>query len=93
MADAVAKAYDVMILNLTVAHKGELKDISNAYNAENNLNTLRDNFRDAVIEGIDNSGKNYQTSVYYMDILNEYERMGDFMINISQNLERGFINK
>lgn len=93
MADAVNKAYDVMIFNLNIAHKGELNDIQNAYNAENNLNTLRDNFRDAVIEEIDNSGKNYQTSVYYMDILNEYERMGDFMINISQNLERGFINK
>ena len=37
--------------------------------------------------------KNYQTSVYYMDILNEFERMGDFMINVSQDLERGFINK
>lgn len=93
MADAVAMAYDVMIHNLTAAHNGALKNITNAYNAENKLNTLRDNFRDAVIGEIDNSGKNYQISVYYMDILNEYERMGDFMINISQNLEQGFINK
>ena len=93
MADAVAMAYDVMIHNLTAAHNGELENITNAYNAENKLNTLRDNFRDAVIGEIDNSGKNYQISVYYMDILNEYERMGDFMINISQNLEQGFINK
>ena len=93
MADAVAMAYDVMIHNLTAAHNGELENITNAYNAENKLNTLRDNFRDAVIGEIDNSGKNYQISIYYMDILNEYERMGDFMINISQNLEQGFINK
>ena len=93
MADAVAMTYDVMIHNLTAAHNGELENITNAYNAENKLNTLRDDFRDAVIGEIDNSGKNYQISVYYMDILNEYERMGDFMINISQNLEQGFINK
>ena len=93
MADAVLAAYDVMIDNLTAAHKGELHDITNAYNAEERLNTLRNNFRDAVIEDIDNGDKNYQTSVYYMDIMNTYERMGDFMINVSQDLERGFINK
>lgn len=93
MADAVSEAYDAMIDNLVAAHKGELVNISNAYNAEDRLNTLRNNFRDAVIEDIDNGGKNYQTSVYYMDILNEYERMGDFMINISQDLERAYIRK
>ena len=93
MADAVLAAYDVMIANLTSAHKGELTDITNAYNAEERLNTLRNNFRDAVIEDIENGGQSYQTSVYYMDIMNTYERMGDFMINISQDLERGFINR
>ena len=93
MADAVLAAYDVMIANLTVAHKGELTDITNAYNAEEHLNTLRNNFRDTMIEEIDNGGKNYQTSVYYMDLMNTYERMGDFMINISQDLERAFISK
>lgn len=93
MIDAVLVAYDVMIENLIAAHKGELQDITNAYNAEEHLNTLRNNFRDTVIEEIDNGGKNYQTSVYYMDIMNAYECMGDFMINISQDLERGFVNK
>ena len=93
MADAVSEAYDAMIANLVAAHKGELVNIANAYNAEDRLNTLRNNYRDAVIEEIDNGGKNYQTSVYYMDILNEFEHMGDFMINVSQDLERAFVRK
>lgn len=93
MAEAVAVAYDTMITNLEAAHKGELRDISNAYNAEEHLNTLRNNYRDAMIEDIENDGKNYQTSVYFMDIINTYERMGDFMINVSQDLERAFIRK
>ncbi len=93
MADAVLSAYDTMISNLTAAHKGELTDITNAYNAEEHINTLRNNFRDAVIEEMDNGSNNYLTMVYYMDIMNTYERMGDFMINISQDLERGFIHK
>ena len=93
MADAVLTAYDAMIANLTAAHKGELVNITNAYNAEDRLNTLRNNFREVVIEEIDNGNTNYQTSVYYIDILNEFERMGDFMINISQDLEKAFAHK
>ena len=93
MADAVIAAYDVMIDNLNAAHKGELTNITNAYNAEERLNTLRNTLRDAVIEDIDNDGKNYQATVYFMDIINAFERMGDFMINVSQDLENGFINK
>ena len=93
MADAVLAAYDAMIANLTAAHKGELVNITNAYNAEDRLNTLRNNFREVVIEEIDNGNTNYQTSVYYIDILNEFERMGDFMINISQDLEKAFAHK
>ena len=93
MADAVIAAYDVMIDNLNAAHKGELTNITNAYNAEERLNTLRNNLRDAVIEDIDNDGKNYQATVYFMDIINAFERMGDFIINVSQDLENGFINK
>ncbi len=93
MAEAVAAAYDVMIENLEAAHKGELTKIENAYRAEDRLNTLRNNFRDAVIEAIETDGKNYQTSVYYMDIVNAFEGMGDFMINVSQDLERGFVHK
>jgi phosphate:Na+ symporter len=88
MADAVDEAYDVMIANLTAAHRGELTDIVNAYNAEDRLNSLRNNLRDTEIEGIESGSRSYPASVYYIDIINEFERMGDFMINISQDLER-----
>ncbi len=93
MADAVNATYDVMIENLTAAHKGELVEISNAYNAEDRLNTLRNNLRDSVIENIDSKGDNYQASVYFIDIINTYEQMGDFMINVSQDLQRAFVRK
>ena len=91
MSGAVDYAYEVMIANLKSAHKGELKEISNAYNAEDRINNLRNYFRDTEIEDLDRNGKNYQTSVYFMDIISEFEKMGDFMINISQTLEKAFI--
>ena len=82
-----------MLNNLEEAHKGTLIDISNSYNAEERIkriNSMRSNLREREIEEIENGGKNYQTSVYYMDIINQLERMGDFIINISQDLERSF---
>ena len=86
MVDLVDNAYDVMILNLSLAFDGKLEEISNAYSAEDRINNLRNNLRDEEIESIESDRKNYQTSVYYMDIVSELETMGDFMINISQTL-------
>lgn len=86
MIDLVDNAYNVMIGNLTLAFDGKLSEISNAYAAEERINNLRNNLRDEEIESIESDRKNYQTSVYYMDIVSELETMGDFMINVSQTL-------
>ena len=93
MVKEVDRAYEAMITNLDAAHKGTLVEISNAYNAEERINSLRNLLRDTEIEEIEENKKNYQTSVYYMDIVNELEKMGDFIINISQDLERAFTQK
>ena len=86
MIDLVDHAYSVMIDNLNMAENSTLEEISNAYAAEERINVLRDNLREEEINSLENNRKNYQTSVYYMDIVSELEKMGDFMINISQAL-------
>ncbi|MBE6240379.1 MAG: Na/Pi cotransporter family protein [Bacteroidales bacterium] len=88
MIDVVENAYDAMIANLTKADDGTLEEVSNAYAAEERINNMRNDLRDEEIESIEHERKNYQTSVYYMDIVNELEKMGDFMINVSQDLEK-----
>ena len=93
MIAAVDNAYSAMIANLNAAHKGELEEISNACNAEDRINNLRNYLREAEIEDIETNGKNYQTSVYYMDIVSELEQMGDFIINVSQDLHKAFLKK
>ena len=92
MIAKVDSAYEVMIANLTAAHEGRLTTIKNAYDAEEQINVLRNELREAEIEALEDNQKNYQTSVYYIDIINELEHMGDFMINISQSLERAFVH-
>lgn len=93
MLEKVDSAYEVMIANLTAAHEGTLTNIANAYTAEEQINVLRNELREAEIEALEDNDKNYQTSVYYIDIINELEHMGDYMINISQSLERAFVGK
>ena len=93
MVEMVDGAYEVMIANLNAAHEGTLSSIANAYHAEEQINVLRNELREAEIEALEDNDKNYQTSVYYIDIINELEHMGDFMINISQSLERAFVGK
>ena len=92
MVAKVDTAYEVMITNLTAAHEGTLTDIANAYAVEEQINTLRNELRENEIEALEDNQKNYQTSVYYIDIINELEHMGDYMINVSQSLERAFVN-
>ena len=90
MMDLVQKGYDVMIENLK---KDELKDISNADNCEYNINECRNHLREEHIVNIENSSYNYLTGVYYMDVLSELEKIGDFLINISQANKRKHDNQ
>ena len=81
MSELIMKAYDVMIENLKKDH---LKDISNAQNCEYNINECRNHLREEHIVNIESDSYNYLTGVYYMDVLAELEKIGDFLINISQ---------
>ena len=81
MMELVQKGYDVMIENLKTEH---LHDISNAQNCEYNINECRNHLREEHIVNIESNSYNYLTGVYFMDVLSELEKIGDFLINISQ---------
>ena len=81
MCELIFKAYDVMLENLKSEN---LKEISNAQNCEYNINECRNHLREEHIVNIESDSYNYLTGVYYMDVLAELEKIGDFLINISQ---------
>ena len=83
MMDTVERAYTAMNANLKVPYH-QLKDISNAQNAEYRINDCRNVLREEHIANLENSEYNYQTGVYYIDIVSELEKMGDFIINVSE---------
>lgn len=82
MITLVDNAYDAMIFNLK--HPDEIISIDNAIKAEVAINTERDACREKEYSNIENKGEAYFEGVFYLDILDELEKMGDYMINVSQ---------
>ena len=83
MLDRVDAAFRAMLANLNVPSH-TLKEIANAETAEQAINDCRNQLREAHINNLENAEYNYQTGVYYIDIVYELEKMGDYMINVSQ---------
>lgn len=84
MLSLLSKAYEDMILNLENALT--LSDISNAEADEQDINKFRNECRDHELELIDSKGDEYFETVFFLNILEQMERMGDFLINISQSI-------
>ena len=64
----------------------ELDDIENAEKAEKDINSYRDFLREEHIANLEKSSYQYETGAFYMDVVNCLEKMGDFIINISQSV-------
>ena len=83
MLDTMQNAYDVMNANLAEVN---VTDITNAYKAEDAINDMRDKLREEHLKNMEVKSYDYTAGVYYFDLIQELETMGDFMINISQAL-------
>ena len=87
MLSLVDKAYKIMINNLETTENTS-DNLRCAVDCEIEINDMRNTLREAEILKIEENSSEYQSSVYYLDIISEIERMGDFMINISEALQR-----
>lgn len=89
MLQALGCAYDTMIANLrTITDSSERYfDGDQALKDEIAINTLRDRLRDEEFTRIEEGQTDYAASTLYLDTIAELERMGDYIINISQALE------
>lgn len=71
-----------------IMHKSDLNpnDINESYNIENEINNYRNQLKAHNIEDINNKLYQYQDGVYYMDMVSESEKLGDYVINVVQAL-------
>ncbi|MCQ2169111.1 MAG: Na/Pi cotransporter family protein [Bacteroidales bacterium] len=85
MISLVDQAYAAMVENLSIPVH-EISNINNAYVAESAINKYRDKLREEHLVKLEEEGYQYETGAFYMDIVNELEKMGDFIINVSETL-------
>ena len=85
MLDLVDVAIDCMIANLKEGFHHVI-NISNAQDAEHDINEYRDNLKEEHLRNIESEESGYLRGVYYMDLVSECERVGDFIINVSEAL-------
>lgn len=84
MVGFLAQAYEDMIWNLENADK--IRDIRNAEIDEKAINEFRDECREKELQVIDQKGDAYFETVFYLNIIEQLEQMGDHVINVSQNI-------
>ena len=87
MLSLVSKAYEVMISNLQSNENGQA-ELRRAVDCEIEINDMRNTLREEEILRLEQNDSEYHSSVYYLDIISEIERMGDFIINISEALQK-----
>ena len=59
-------------------------DSAFSYNKEHEINLYRDLLKNKSIENIDGKEYKYSDAVYYMDIVTECEKLGDYVLNVIQ---------
>ncbi|MDE7028187.1 MAG: Na/Pi cotransporter family protein, partial [Duncaniella freteri] len=79
---AVEAAMTNQILLLRDVEHAQQKDIITSYNYEREINNLRNQFRSANVENINEHHYEYQAGIYFMDVIGSLEKIGDYIINV-----------
>jgi len=85
MMDLIDKGFEIMLLNLQEDNT-RLHNIDSALDAEKDINKYRDMIREGNLLSLGKNEYDYLTGVYYMDLIAELERTGDYIINVSESI-------
>lgn len=76
-----------MLLLLGEVETAREPDIIRSYNLEREINNCRNQLRTANIENINSKLYEYQSGIYYMDIVSDLEKTGDYIINVVDSVK------
>lgn len=85
-------------MSMMVGQLGNMENVSNkalieSYNKEREINNFRNSLRSANVENINNKHYEYQAGIYYMDLVSDLEKTGDYIINVIDTLRDTFSKK
>ncbi len=90
MYDLVSEAMTNVLGLLEELETPENSRIVAAYNKEREINNLRNNLRDGNIFNINNKEYDYQEGIFFMDLIGEAEKLGDYMLNVVEGVKHQF---
>lgn len=87
MLQYVCEAMSNMIAMLTDVEAASPGDLMRNYNKEREINNFRNMLRTENIENINQKKYSYQAGIFYMDIICEAEKLGDYIVNVIDSME------
>lgn len=90
MFDLVDGAMQNMLLLLNNIEDSQRDTINKSYNKEREINNLRNRLRSTNIENINDKKYEYQAGIYYMDLVNDLEKTGDYIVNVVDSVKEDF---
>ncbi|MBD5246397.1 MAG: Na/Pi cotransporter family protein [Barnesiella sp.] len=90
MFDLIDAAMQNMLLLLNNIETSHRDAINTSYNKEREINNLRNRLRSTNIENINDKKYEYQTGIYYMDLVNDLEKTGDYIVNVVDTVKEDF---
>lgn len=71
-------------MNFMFTHDRHTLDMNRTFNIETEINTFRYQLRNQNIEDVDNHLYTYGIGTMYMDIIQESEKLGDYVVNVAE---------
>jgi len=87
MFDLIEEAFEEMIQNLQKDYM--MVNANKAYGIEMKINKMRNMLKENHLESIESGNYKYNAGVIYSDLIAQNERLGDFIINVSQAISEG----
>ena len=69
-------------MNALMGGRKETYDINRSFNIENEINNYRNQLKSQNINDVNNHKYTYAVGTIYMDIINECEKLGDYVVNV-----------
>lgn len=90
MFGLVDNAMDNMLVLLREMDAPDETRVIEAYNREREINNYRNRLRDDNIARINDRKYNYQEGIFFMDLISETEKMGDYILNVVEGVKHRF---
>ena len=86
----VKSAMEMMVAQLHDVENVSGKSLIDSYNKEREINNYRNSLRSANVGNINAKHYEYQAGIYYMDIIGDLEKTGDYIVNVVDTLRDNF---